>query len=280
MFLSCSSSQNITLTLFNPNYATQKWATHPRLATNVTMVRVCEACHQLLMRPPPYFKPTARMWPSGPTLGAPRRTVAYPVLDLRHVCVFCVLALQIQIEYVNTVSSGGLWTPVRSLNGSAVNFAKIEDAAFGFATFQWPAVSWVARWVCLAVLGLSVAMRPRGLCSLRWPYVLALVPCCLTRCSSCFPPSRCPCAPQWQFLTSEGDYLLRYVVYCDILVGGGMDSRYEGSPISLHVDRTTPWPVHNSLTPYDMTYLPGEAKGQGPFGCVATSWRARWRCTV
>ncbi|PNW87807.1 hypothetical protein CHLRE_01g002861v5 [Chlamydomonas reinhardtii] len=138
------NKRNITLTLFNPNYATQKWATHPRLATNVTMI---------------------------------------------------------QIEYVNTVSSGGLWTPVRSLNGSAVNFAKIEDAAFGFATFQWPA---------------------------------------------------------WQFLTSEGDYLLRYVVYCDILVGGGMDSRYEGSPISLHVDRTTPWPVHNSLTPYDMTYLPGD----------------------
>ncbi|KAG2428861.1 hypothetical protein HYH02_014272 [Chlamydomonas schloesseri] len=136
--------KNLTLILYNPNYAIQKWNTHPRLTVNTTII---------------------------------------------------------QIEYVNTVNSGGLWTPVRYANGSAVNFAKIEDPSYGFAKYDWPA---------------------------------------------------------WQFLTTEGEYLLRFVVYCDILVGGGQDSRYEGTPISMLVDRTTPWPVYNSLTPYDMTYLPGD----------------------
>ncbi|KAG2424120.1 hypothetical protein HXX76_014794 [Chlamydomonas incerta] len=64
--------------------------------------------------------------------------------------------------------------------------------------------------------------------------------------------------PAWRDLSADGDYLIRYVTYCDAAVGGGMDSRYEGEPLPLLVDRRPPVPVRNSLWP-SMTYLPGDA---------------------
>ncbi|KAG2491889.1 hypothetical protein HYH03_009841 [Edaphochlamys debaryana] len=55
----------------------------------------------------------------------------------------------------------------------------------------------------------------------------------------------------------EGRYLLRWVTYCDITTGGGTDSRVEGEPVELLIDRTPPVPLSNSLWP-SMEYLPGD----------------------
>lgn len=55
----------------------------------------------------------------------------------------------------------------------------------------------------------------------------------------------------------DGEYLLRYVAYCDILVGGGTDSRYEGPSISLLVDKAPPVPSRFSAWP-NMSYVPGD----------------------
>lgn len=46
------------------------------------------------------------------------------------------------------VSGGGIWLPVRYLNGSRVDFSKIEDPAYGYATFDWSPVG-SSRACCL-----------------------------------------------------------------------------------------------------------------------------------
>ncbi|KAG2483974.1 hypothetical protein HYH03_017219 [Edaphochlamys debaryana] len=106
---------------------------------------------------------------------------------------------EINIEWTRPTADGGVWSKVRNGTGAMVNFAALEDPAFGFASMSWAV---------------------------------------------------------YNFL-SEGEYLLRYVVYCDANQGGGMDSYITGSPITMLVDTTSPYPVVNSLTP-NMTYLPGD----------------------
>ncbi|GLC39317.1 hypothetical protein PLESTM_000882400 [Pleodorina starrii] len=96
---------------------------------------------------------------------------------------------------------GGIWVPIRYSNGTTVNFAALEDPAYGFAAYSWPA---------------------------------------------------------WEAITDDGEYLVRYVTYCDAGTGGGSDSRFEGPAVSMLIDRKPPVPLRTSLWP-DMVYVPGDA---------------------
>ncbi|KAG2487578.1 hypothetical protein HYH03_013857 [Edaphochlamys debaryana] len=63
----------------------------------------------------------------------------------------------------------------------------------------------------------------------------------------------------WDLTTLlDGDYLFRFVSLCTADVGGGTDSRLEGSPLRLLVDTRRPLPAVNSLLPNSMTWLPGD----------------------
>ncbi|GLC38402.1 hypothetical protein PLESTM_000723400 [Pleodorina starrii] len=105
------------------------------------------------------------------------------------------------IEYTAPAKDGGIWVPIRYSNGTTVNFAALEDPAYGFATYSWPA---------------------------------------------------------WEAITDDGEYLVRYVTYCDAGTGGGSDARFEGPAVSMLIDRKPPVPLRTSLWP-DMVYVPGDA---------------------
>jgi hypothetical protein len=101
------------------------------------------------------------------------------------------------MEITNVVTGGGIWSPIRNTSsGNVINFAKIEDA-YGFAVYEWPAV------------------RP----------LRVVASCCADRqrpAQHCVLTCRCPLRlSRAQYLAvTDGDYLIRYVVYCDVDVGG------------------------------------------------------------
>ncbi|GLC68977.1 hypothetical protein PLESTF_000765600 [Pleodorina starrii] len=105
------------------------------------------------------------------------------------------------IEYTAPAKDGGIWVPIRYSNGTTVNFAALEDPAYGYAAYSWPA---------------------------------------------------------WEAITDDGEYLVRYVTYCDAGTGGGSDARFEGPAVRMLIDRKPPVPLQTSLWP-DMVYVPGDA---------------------